>query len=385
VMVPKKLILLLPTLGLILLGCAPATTQPSPTTAAPGAPTEEVIPTEPAPDEVGEPGFNLLVATEGEVLLKRAKWSDYHPTAFGAALERGDLLRLADGAQAKVLCDNLTLWPVPGGAPSGVNSGCPQPPEPGLMRAGVKMGSTRGVDPWVPYVISPRATTLLNDKPVLRWNDTGADSYTVQVRGGDLNWLQEDVTQTELVYPREPVLEPGTFYLLVVEDSEGKSSQDEGLRGLGFSLLEEAEAERIHADENRIAELGLSSEAEAFAIAQLYAGNGLIAEAIDILEGLVEEGSQQAAVHQALADLYASIGLNLQAEPRYLEAIQMAEAEGNVESQAAIKASLGEVYVKLNNMDEAVSWLTEAGSGYEMLGDTGRADEIAEYLEDSRQ
>jgi hypothetical protein len=63
----------------------------------------------------------------------------------------------------------------------------------------------------------------------------------------------------------------------------------------------------------------------------------------------------------------------------------MAEAEGNVESQAAIKASLGEVYVKLNNMDEAVSWLTEAGSGYEMLGDTGRADEIAEYLEDSRQ
>lgn len=378
----KRLTALLLTAGLIFPGCTRDSITPSPSTLSVSALTVE---TQPTGDELTEPGFNLLVEMEGEVLLKRATWSDYHPTAFGAALERGDLLRLSDGSQAKVLCDNLTLWPVPGGAPSGVNSGCPQPLEPGLMRASVKIGSTRGVDPWVPYVISPRATKLLTVKPTLRWNDTGADSYTVQVRGGDLNWRQEDVTQTELAYPGEPALEPGTFYLLVVEDSNGKSSQDEGLKGLGFSVLEEVEAERIRADADRIAGLGLSSEAKAFAIAQLYAGHGLMAEAIEILEELMEEGNQQAAVHQVLADLYASIGLDFLAEPRYLEAIQLAEAEGNTESLAATQASLGEIYMTLNDTDEAIRWLIRAQAAYEILGDSQRVSELTQRLADLSQ
>ncbi len=375
-MVLKKYTLLVLTLGLILLGCAPATT----TLPAPSTPAEEAKPTESAGGAFTEPGFNLLVVMEGEVLLKRTAWSDYHPTAFGTALERGDLLKLSDGAQAKVLCDTLTLWPVPGGAPAGLNNGCPQMPEPPLMRGGTKVASTRGVGPMVPYIISPRATKLLNGKPTLRWNDTGAASYTVQVRGGDLNWRQENVTQTELVYPGEPAFELGVFYLMVVEDSYGRSSQDEGPKGLGFSLVKEAEAERIQAYANRIAGLGLSREAEAFALAQLYAGQGLIAEAIEMLEGLVEGGSQQSTVHQALAGLYDGIGLVYLAESRYLEAVKLAEAEGNVESLAAVQASLGEVYVTLDNTDEAIQWLTQAHNGYEMLGDTQRASEITERL-----
>jgi tetratricopeptide (TPR) repeat protein len=233
----------------------------------------------------------------------------------------------------------------------------------------------------VPYIISPRTTKLLTDTPTLRWNDSGAASYTVMVRGGDLSWRQEDVTQTELDCPGEPTFKPGVSYLLVVEDSNGKSSQDEGLKGLGFSLLEETEAGRVRADAERIAGLGLSDEAEAFALAQLYAGRGLIAEAIENLEGLVEGGSQQAAVHQALADLYAQIGLVLLAEPRYLEAVGLAEAEGNVEGLAAIQASLGEVYYPaLNNKDEAIRCLTQAKAGYETLGDTQRASELEERL-----
>jgi tetratricopeptide (TPR) repeat protein len=130
----------------------------------------------------------------------------------------------------------------------------------------------------------------------------------------------------------------------------------------------------------RITDLGLSSEAETFALAELYAGHGLIAEAIEILEDLVKDGSQQTAVHQALADLYKDIGLLLLAEPRYLEAAKLAEARGNPEAQAAIQASLGEVYVTLNNTNEAIRWLTQAQAGYEVLGDGQRASEIAERL-----
>ncbi len=218
----------------------------------------------------------------------------------------------------------------------------------------------------------------------MRWNDTGAEFYTVQVRGGDLDWQQEEVAQTELVYPGEPALQLGVFYLLVVmeegEDGQGRSSQDEGLKGLGFSLLEEAEAGRVRADAERITGLGLSSEAYGLAVAQLYAGRGLIAEAVEILEGLVEGGSQQAAVHQALADLYGEIGLSPLAEQRYLEAARLAEAEGNVESLAAVQASLGEIYAGVSNAEEAVRWLSQAQANYERLGDTGRTSEIAEQL-----
>jgi len=370
----SKITLLVLILGLALLGCGPAATAPPP-------PPDTPSPSGDQSDEFTDPGLNLLVAQQGEVLLKRAAWSDYHPTGFGTVLERGDLLKLSgEGAQAKVLCDNLTLWPVPGGAPAGLNSGCPQPPEPALTRGGAKVGATRGVDPLVPYIISPRASKLLDNAPTLRWNDTGGGPYTVQVRGGDLSWGQEEVAQTELAYPGEPALEPGVFYLLVVQDGQGRSSQDEGLKGLGFSLLEEAEAGRVRADAERITGLGLSSEAEALALARLYAGHGLIAEAVEILEGLVEEGSQQAAIHQALADLYGEIGLTLLAEPRYLEAVELAEAEGNVEGLAAAQACLGEIYAGLNNAEEAVRWLSQAQANYERLGDAQRASEIAERL-----
>lgn len=248
------------------------------------------------------------------------------------------------------------------------------------MRGGARVGATRGIDPLVPYILSPRATQLLTQTPTLRWNDSGAEHYTVQVRGGDLSWGQEGVMGTELVYPGEPALKAGTFYLLVVEDSNGRSSQDEGRKGLGFSLLEEVEAEKIRADARRVAGLGLSDEAQVFATAQLYSGHGLMAEAIELLEELVAGGCQQARVHQALADLYASIGLELLAEPRYLEPARLAESQGDVEGLAAIQASLGEVYVTLNNTDEAIQWLTQARAGYEALGDTQRVSELTERI-----
>ena len=383
-MASKRLTVLLLTVGLMLQGCTLDGISPSPSTPSSSALTVE---TQPTGNEFTEPGFNLLVEIEGEVLLKRAAWSDFHPTAFGAALGRGDLLQLPRGAKATVLCDSLTVWQVPAGVPANLTNGCPQSQDAILVRGrGGVAGTQRGTpDPLIPYTISPRATKLLNDKPVLRWNDSGADSYTVQVRGGDLRWRREGVTRSELVYPGEPALEPGAFYLLVVEDSNGKSSQDEGLKGLGFSVLDEAEVERLRADAALVEGLSFSSEAEAFAVAQLYAGSGLVAEAVEILEGLVEEGSEQAAVHQALAEFYVSIGLSPLAESRYLEAIQLAEAEGNIEAQAAIQAGLGEVYGRLYYADEAIRWLTRAQAAYEILGDSQRVSELALLLADLNQ
>jgi hypothetical protein len=384
--------------GLIVLlgGCTPI---PLPTTPAPAQPEagQPVVAVEtasetPTPAAVSapaettadqdDPGFNILVEVKGEVLLQRQNWAGFYPTAFGVSLVRGDLLKLSNGAQARILCDNLNIWTVPSSAaPSGLN-GCPRPAEPFLLRPGGRIINTRGGDPAVPYIISPRSTKLLNLTPTLRWNDTGAATYTVEIRGGDLEWSQEGITGAEMVYSGEPPLLPGVTYLLVVTDESGKSSQDEGARGLGFELLDEAAAQEIQAQVEHIGELNLSPEAENLALAQLYASYELMAEAIETLEALLEAGNQPASIHQTLADFYSRLGLALLAEERYLSALELATAEGNLEAETVIHASLGEsIYPSLGNAGEAIRHLEAAQLGYETLGDAARAQEIAGLLE----
>ena len=337
----------------------------------------------PAPTSAPQtkPGLNLIIAADGEVLLKRDGWSGFHPASFGASLNRGDQIQPAVDARVVVLCENLTTWTVPSGSPSGLNNGCPQVPEPALVSAGGLIANTRGgTDPLIPYIISPRSTKLLDPTPTLRWNAApGVKSYTLWISG--TAW-QQQVEATEFEYSGSPALQPGTDYLLIVEADNGKSSKDEGLPGLGFSLLPQEEADRVRADVVRVDALNLSADAKAFALAQLYAGNQLYAEAIELLENSVSANDQSTNVYRALGDMYQQVGLLMQAESRYLRAVEIAEAVGDIESGTAAKAKLGEVYLALGNKNQARKWLARAQSGYESLGDSQRASEIGEQLQD---
>jgi len=326
-----------------------------------------------------EQGFNLLIVAEGGVQLKRDGWIDFHPTSFGAALYRGDQLHPAAEAKVVVLCDNLTVWMVPSGAPSGLTNGCPQIPEPGLVRGESVIGNTRGAtNPLIPYIISPRATKLLSPTPTLRWNPVpGVKSYSVRISG--LDW-QDMVNGTEVIYPGDPPLLPGTTYLLIVESDNGKSSQSEGVPGLGFSLPLEEETRRIRADITTIAGLKLSDDAEAFALAQLYAGRGMYSEAINMLEELADADSQAANVYRALGDHYQQIGLPLLAEQSYLETVKIVESADDPEVLAEAQARLGTVYLTLGNKVEAIHWLKQAKLGYEALGDEKKVEEVQNQL-----
>ena len=64
-------------------------------------------------------GLNLLIYTQGGVLLKRDGWPDYVPTSFGVDIRRGDLIRPAEGQSATILCADLSLHTVEreGGCP----------------------------------------------------------------------------------------------------------------------------------------------------------------------------------------------------------------------------------------------------------------------------
>jgi hypothetical protein len=329
-------------------------------------------------------GFNLLIVSDGDVQLKRNQWTDFHPASFGALLYRGDQIRPASGAKAIVLCNNLETWNVPAGTPSGLSNGCPQDSEPALVRSSSLIGNTRGSsDPLIPYIISPRATKLLTAKPRLSWNPVpGANSYTVHISGTD--W-QETVDTPELTYPGTPALQPGTDYLLVVESSNGKSSKDEGLPGLGFTLLPTEVAQKIRSQEARLDALKLPSGANTFARAQLYAGQGLYAEAIELLEKAAQQEKQPANIYLALGGLYQQTGLFSLAEARYMSALDAANQVNDAESLAAAQHGLGQVYTSLGNKTEAAGWLNKSKSGYENLGDQQQVKKITEELQTSGQ
>ncbi|MGB0385474.1 MAG: tetratricopeptide repeat protein [Ardenticatenaceae bacterium] len=332
-------------------------------------------------------GFALLVVAEGDVSLMRQQWADFHPAAFGTLLRRGDQLNPAPDTRIVVLCDNLRTWTVPPGVPSGLNNGCPLPPEP-LLRSGKSLlGRTRTpVEALqsIPYIISPRATELLNRRPTLRWNPVpGAISYTVQVRGGDIDWKEHvQGTKTELTYPGHPPLKEGVSYSLIVEADMGQSSRDEEVKGGGFSILSEEKAQSVEVAEGKVAKLELPAKAEALARAHLYRAQNLVSKAIEILEPLATQEEEEVAIHQTLADLYRQIDLNLLAKPRYQKALDLASTTGNVEAQAAAQAGLGEVHVALVEKEEAIKWLEKARANYEKLGESQRVDQLTERIDE---
>ena len=359
------------------------TPMPSPTLTATPSPTLTPTPSSTPTPITSDEGLNLLIVAQGPVRLKRDGWPNYQPTAFGAALRRGDMLQLGPSTHATVLCADLTVWPVPAGAPSGVINGCPPPQELRLVRGGSLIGATRGpVDPLIPYVISPRKTRLLSEQPTLHWNAVAAaNTYTIHVHGNDGSDWWTETTLTRMVYPASaPTLRPGVIYSLLVEVDNGRTSREEGTPELGFSLLEPDEAESVRADAVRLHNLALPAEAESYALAHLYAGHGLVAEAIEKIEALAEDGSRAGAVYRTLGDLCRQIGLNFLAETYYLTAVKLAEAAGDVEGLAATRAGLGEVYAALGKVDQAIDRITQARVGYEDLGDAQHAGELAKRL-----
>ena len=319
----------------------------------------------------------ILQAT-GEVLLKRKQWSDYQSTTVGAELYPGDLLQPARGAIVLVQCaDGRTVWPVPEGMISGATNGCPPQSVAISRRSGDIIPPRGGVNPLIPYIISPRHTFVLNPLPTLCWNAVpGANRYTVSLIGNEDVLWEKEVSETEVVYSGEPPLESGVEYLLFVKAHMGASSQEEDLPNLGFSLLDDNEAQLVRDTTEQLLKLDLADEAKALALVHLYVNYELRAEAIAILEVLVKQGSQTSVVYRTLGELYREVGLNLLAQKYYLKAIELASLE-DVEGQAIAAEGLGKVYVAIANRQEAIRWLTQARDGYQVLGDMQRFGELA--------
>ncbi len=349
-----------------------------------------------------------IIKAEGQVLLKRRQWSDYRSTSEGAEinLNQDDLILPERGAKVIILCpDKKTIWRVPSGRVWGASNGCPR----ALRRSrnpGLVGGILGGTDPSVPYLISPRRTLILARQPTFRWNAVpGASHYTISLSTSAGVIWQQKVSETEIVYPGEPPLEPGTLYSLKIKADTGASSQDENVSGLEFILLTDTDLKDVQTDVEQLTNLELSDKAEALALANFYADYiltsdsaqaynltaenlatySLTAKAIEVLEALVAQESITPAFDRILGDLYWQSGLQLLAEAQYLKVVELAQEPQYLEERAKAQFSLAEMYVVLEKWEETDQWLRQAKQSYVELGDRDHTTMIEEQLEELNQ
>lgn len=239
------------------------------------------------------------------------------------------------------------------------------------------------VDPFIPYIISPRSTLLLDPRPLLQWNEIPGATYTVSIRGpqGVIWQTPEPIAATEILYPGNPPLEAGVTYQAIVQADDGTSSLDEDVPGSNFTLLSADDARKVRSALALLAGQNLNPTAEDLLQVYFYLGYYLRAEAIATLKSLIAQGETTALVYRLLGDQYLQVGLSPLAEPPYLEARDIASANQELEELAAALAGLGEVYINLNQREKAIEALTRARDTYETLENASRVRDIDAKLE----
>lgn len=314
--------------------------------------------------------YGLLIKADGQVDVSRQRWDtgQWSPVSVGALIADDDLLEVAAGS-ATLLCPDLSVQQVSGGPD---NSPCPRVSTPGTFTyQGYQVrGGVRGIDRNVPYILFPRQALILEERPLLRWHDTGAASYTVALEAnGETIWTADDVTGTELRYP-DTALEPGTTYQLVVQDTAtGRSSLEDSTRGTGFRLADAEERAAIAQQWQQISALDALDAAEqqlAFAVYLMsntpndppafgYWGAAWL---------LLEDAAQvydTPTVWRRQGEAFQAMRLPNEAEQAYQRALQQAETQGNREEQAAALEGLWRVTDAEGYRDQAITLYEELG------------------------
>ncbi|MCA2721404.1 MAG: tetratricopeptide repeat protein [Microcystis sp. M048S1] len=346
-------------------------------------------------------GVNTIFQVKGKVTVKKPQWKKTLPASVGLTLSFDDELEVAANASVKVYCSNLKQWMVKTGKYI-VSNGCPRGNPvislpnsnnltlslPNTIRPNTiplrenmtprPAGQREEVLAKLPYLITPRETNIITNRPSLRWNAVpGATNYTIKIDG--VNW-ETQTNKTEIVYPGEPPLEAGKRYRVTIKADNGASSRSDAV--VGFRVLDEQTQKTVLDAVKAVQQQQLSPEEAGLVLAHLYRGYELYGDAVEVLEGLVKQNSRVATVYQLLGDTYLKIGLPQLAKKPYEKALKLATNTQNLSVQAEIQAGLGIAYRLLGNKNEAIQWLTKAKGTYNQLGDTSQVQELAKTIND---
>jgi Tetratricopeptide repeat len=354
----------------------------------------------------GLPSFAVsafIASATGQVKLQRKDWKIYRPVRAGTYLVQGDLLWPAEGSRVKVVCPDLSQRSVKAGVPSGMKLVCPVWEVP-IVKGKTSPGVLGGIDASVPYLISPRHTLLLNNSPSLYWNSVpGASLYTIQLNGinGKVKEYQSKANRFTLPTP----LLPATHYWFTIQADTGESSQADGTSNLDFRILRPAEASVVQAKATQILQQKLNKQATALLLAEFYSTYSLpesvisnygltsqnfrsytlTAEAITVLETLIQQGDQSPVVYRTLGDLYWQSGLYLMANETYRKAIELSTEPEDIEEKTLAQYGLGEINAATKQVDTAVQFYRQAKEGNAALGDARKIQFLDRLIENLTQ
>jgi hypothetical protein len=333
--------------------------------------------TSPSHPESKSQVVSLLAQADGPVSIKREGWKDFQPAGFGSLVWPTDLLK-TDGKIVLVCADLQTVKTFSG---TGRNP-CPLSNGEIILKydemwfSSVRRGGSADE---IPSIISPRNTTIFDPNPILKWEDTGAKSYTIEVtQSGETVWENANVTGTELVYPTDAEkLIAGKDYLLIITDNDsGKSSSEDIEKGLGFQVAGGEDRERIVRQREIINNLPeLDEDGRNFALAMYDAnvrigGRGPWEDSYLLLEKLSRSNPNEPAIFLRLGDVLAKMKRWDEAEAAYTSALTQSESRGDLESKADALASLWRINPSgQSNYDDALKL-------YQLIGETAKAAQL---------
>jgi len=352
-------------IGIVIQGCAPyrGTALPSErATQVPGSSLPPAI---------------LILDISGKVELTREEWDpDVRVNISpGAEFHQGDLLYLKENTRVEILCHDLTTQTLSRSKSYGLGEICPEKEAVLWTNDQNLVSPPRGQDITIPYVLSPRATLIMNDKPILKWTPAaGAKSYTVRVEA-DSVVFSTTTTATSIVYSGDKLI-PGKIYrLVVIPDTSARRTDQDPNRV--FSLLDQESAAAIRAATEQVQGLDLSTVHEYLVITHIYRNHGLYGEAIQQLdEQLAPVQTKNGRLAAQLGELYLQVGLPELAVSWCKTAVSVAEALDDRDMLARALVCQARGLAASGKLDLARTTIQQARDLYVQFGDDSAVEEI---------
>jgi len=326
----------------------------------------------------------------GSVLIQRDGNGLYDLAREGDTLNPQDMVLVPGaGTRVDIRCPNNS-WgrpPVRGGL-SGVQVICPD--------VGTARRSRNDNDVLLLSTgVFPYGLSLMESPGQLRWPPlAGASTYEValyrqdQQDLGPLLW-QTEATGTTVAYDGPPLAVKETYVLVVTPAS---AAQDQGCgatlerwrRGqcyqITMTLLQPDAIASLQALSTTLETAAIDDAAAALALAYSYAADDLHWRTIDVLEPLITNSEQPAAVYQLLATAYLQAGWINQAQQTYTQAQQLAAMSGDRSTH--LQATLGLAKVAAWQLDSAATkdHLWRALATVSDSQDLDQADNIVQWL-----
>jgi hypothetical protein len=286
---------------------------------------------------------HAILEVKGKVLVNNKNWKKPQTAFVGLSLNADDTLNISPKASVKIYCsDNITIWtPKPG--KYRVSQGCPSGKavirlpnsNNGTLRP---VGKTEAALAKLPYLITPRETDIISDRPQISWNAVpGAAYYTVKIDTDGFSWTNQ-TNENKIIYSGDRPLQAETRYWVTVTTDQGLSSQEE--TEVGFNVSDRQTKKIVLEAVEKIQKQPLSPTEKELILAYLYRGYGLYSDAINILEKPVNQGSSEVTVYQLLGDTYLEIGLPQLAKNIYQKGLVLAINTKNIPAQMIINKSL---------------------------------------------